>query len=97
MPAPILPKSLVSPSIMAYVMSQKYVESMPLYRQEKQFERLGIELSRQTLANWMLHGANPWLNRVYDRMHQFLLKQDVLHADDYRNIYFIETGLQIAV
>ncbi len=82
---------------MAYVMSQKYVESMPLYRQEKQFERLGIELSRQTLANWMLHGANPWLNRVYDRMHQFLLKQDVLHADDYRNIYFIETGLQIAV
>jgi transposase len=82
MPAPILPKSLVSPSIMAYVMSQKYVESMPLYRQEKQFERLGIELSRQTLANWMLHGANPWLNLVYDRMHQLLLKQDVLHADE---------------
>lgn len=41
MSAPILPKSLVSSSIMAYVMSQKYVESMPLYRQEKQFERLG--------------------------------------------------------
>jgi transposase len=51
---------------MAYVMSQKYVESMPLYRQEKQFERLGIDLSRQTLANWMLHGANPWLSLVYE-------------------------------
>jgi transposase len=82
MPSPLLPKSLVSPSIMAHVMSQKYVESIPLYRQEKQFERLGIELSRQTLANWMLHGANPWLNFVYDRMHQLLLKQEVLHADE---------------
>jgi len=82
MPTPLLPKSLVSSSLMAYVMSQKYVESMPLYRQEKQFERLGIKLSRQTLANWMLHGANPWLNFIYDRMHQLLLKHEVLHADE---------------
>jgi transposase len=39
-------------------MSQKYVESMPLYRQEQQFARFGVLLSRQTLANWMLYGAN---------------------------------------
>jgi transposase len=87
MPAPILSKSFVSPSIMAYVMSQKYVESIPLYRQEQQFARLGMELSRQTLANWMLHGANPWLNILYDRLHQLLLKHEVLQAD--------ETSLQV--
>lgn len=37
-------------------MSQKYVESLPLYRQEKQFERMSVQLSRQTIANWILHG-----------------------------------------
>lgn len=82
MPSPILPGSLVSPSAMAYIMSQKYVEGMPLYRQEKQLARLGVNLSRQTLANWMLHGANKWLNLLYDRMHHHLLKKDVLHADE---------------
>jgi transposase len=48
MPAPVFPKSLASPSAMAYIMNQKYVESMPLYRQEQQFKRLGVSLSRQT-------------------------------------------------
>ena len=82
MPAPVLPGSLVSPSAMAYIMTQKYVESMPLYRQEKQFARLGIELSRQTLANWMIQGAEQWLEPLYKRMHEHLLKQDILHADE---------------
>lgn len=82
MPAPVLPGSLVSPSAMAHIMTQKYVESMPLYRQEQQLARLGVELSRQTLANWMIHGANRWLRPLYDRMHEHLLKQDILHADE---------------
>jgi len=57
MPKPVLPGSLVSPSSMAYIMSQKYVEGMPLYRQEQHLARLGVDLSRQTLANWMLKGG----------------------------------------
>jgi len=75
MPNPILPGSLASPSIVAYIIDQKYTNSMPLYRQEKQLSRLGVELSRQTMSNWLLNTADP---------------------DDYRNIYIIETGLQIA-
>ena len=82
MPVPVLPGSLVSPSVMAYVMTQKYVEGMPLYRQEKQFERLGVELSRQTLANWMIQGSDRWLSLLYDRMHRYLLQQEILHADE---------------
>ena len=42
MPAPVIPKSLASPSALAYVIEQKYVMGVPLYRQEQQFERLGI-------------------------------------------------------
>lgn len=87
MPSPVYPGSLASPSSMAYVMSQKYVEGLPLYRQEKQFERLGFTLSRQTMANWMLYGANKWLSHVYARMKTVMLTQDILHAD--------ETSLQV--
>jgi len=82
MPAPVLKGSLVSPSVMAYIMSEKYVDGMPLYRQEQQFARLGVQLSRQTLANWMLYGANKWLKLLYDRMHFHLLQHEILHADE---------------
>jgi len=67
---------------MAYIMTQKYVESMPLYRQEQHFARLGVELSRQTLANWMVQGADRWLSLLYARMHKHLWAQDILHADE---------------
>src|SRR5690606_3614777 len=51
MPTPPIPGSLASPSALAFVMNQKFVDGLPLYRQEQQFERLGITISRQTLAN----------------------------------------------
>jgi transposase len=82
MPRPVYLGSLASPSIMAYIMSQKYVESMPLYRQEQQFARLGVLLTRQTMANWMIYGAKQWLSLLYHRMHEHLLNQDILHADE---------------
>lgn len=82
MPAPVYPGSLASASAMAYLMNQKYVEGMPLYRQEQQLARLGVTLSRQTMANWMIYGANTWLSPLYDRMYEKLVGQDVLHADE---------------
>ena len=82
MPAPMYPGSLASPSAMAFIMNQKYVEAMPLYRQEKQLERLGVPLSRQTLANWMMYGATKWLSSLYERLHEHLLEQDILQADE---------------
>lgn len=82
MPAPVIPGSLASPSALAYIMSQKYAEGMPLYRQEQSFARLGVDLSRQTLANWIIQGADRWLKPLYERMHEYLLKQDILHADE---------------
>jgi len=87
MPAPALPGSLASPSAIAHTMSQKYVEAIPLYRQEKAWERMGVELSRQTLANWIIQAAERWLLPLYERMHEHLLKEDILHAD--------ETDLQV--
>jgi transposase len=74
--------SLASPSGMAYVKSQKYVDSLPLYRQEQHFARLGYTLSRQTMTNWIIYGAEKWLTPLVSVIKAFLLKQDVLHADE---------------
>lgn len=81
-PKPVFPKSLASPSAMAYTMSQKYVESQPLYRQEQHFARFGVTISRQNLANWIIYGAETWLKLLYDRMVFALLQRDILHADE---------------
>lgn len=82
MPRPVYPGSLASPSAMAHVMCQKYVNSQPLYRQEQDWTRLGYPLSRQTMANWMIYGAEQWLKPVVVEMKRYLLKQEVLHADE---------------
>lgn len=82
MPKPVYPGSLASASIIAHVMSQKYADSQPLYRQEQQFARLGLTISRQTLANWMIYGADQWLSLLTNRMHEHLLSQNILHADE---------------
>jgi hypothetical protein len=67
---------------MAFIMERKYVLAVPLYRQEQQFKHYGIELSRQTLANWMIRGATDWLSLLYARMKVHLLQHDILHADE---------------
>ena len=56
-PKAIIPKSIVSPQSLAYIMNQKYTLAVPLYRQEQEFKRLGFEISRQNLSNWIIKGA----------------------------------------
>lgn len=81
-PAPVIKRSLASASTVAHVMYQKYVNGMPLYRQEKDWANQGIELSRATLANWIIRSANDWLVPLWERMKGHLLQQDVIHADE---------------
>lgn len=82
MPNPVYPKSMASPSAIAYVLTQKYMAGVPLYRQEKQFEQLGVSLSRQTLSNWVLYSAHQWFEPLVQQMKQTLVSQEVLHADE---------------
>ncbi len=82
MPSPVLPNSMVSPSLLAFIMDKKYSEGMPLYRQEKGFENLGIDISRQNMASWVIKGTNAWLSPLFDRMRSHLLKEEIIHADE---------------
>ena len=81
-PQPVIKKSLASPSSVAHVMYQKYVNGMPLYRQEKDWANQGVTLSRATLANWIIRSAHDWLLPLWDEMKNHLLKQPVIHADE---------------
>lgn len=82
MPAPAIPGSIASASAIAHVMVQKYVFGMPLYRQEQQWKLLDVEISRQTMANWVIQAATRWLALIYQRMHEHLLQKDIVHADE---------------
>ena len=80
-PVSAIPKSMATASLLSFIISNKYQYALPLYRQESLFKQYGIELSRQTMASWMLK-LTPLLNRVYQRYQQILLQQSVIHADE---------------
>lgn len=81
-PSPLLKHSLASPSTVAYVMYQKYVNSIPLYRQEADWKQLGVKLPRATLANWVIKCGIDYMEPVYGQLHQHLLERDIIHADE---------------
>ena len=81
-PSPLLKHSLASPSTVAYVMYQKYGNSIPLYRQEANWKQLGVKLSRATLANWVIKCGIDYMEPVYGHLHQCLLERDIIHADE---------------
>lgn len=84
-------KSIASPRLLATIATQKYVDGMPLYRQEQAFARIGLELDRTTQANWMMKcGAliQPLINLIHEQM----LEEPVLHMDETRVQVLDEPG-----
>lgn len=79
--ASAIPKSIATASLLSHIISNKYQYALPLYRQESLFKQYGIELSRQTMASWMLK-LTPLLMPLYQRYQQNLLQQSVIHADE---------------
>jgi transposase len=81
-PAPLISGSLASPSAVAHIAVQKYVNGIPLYRQERGFTYDEVVLSRQTMANWLIYCAQNYLFSIYSLLISFLLRESVLHADE---------------
>jgi transposase len=80
-PASPFPKSFATASLLSHIIVSKYQYSLPLYRQEDVFAGYGIELSRQTMSSWLMK-ASQLLMALYDRLHQILLQQSVIQADE---------------
>jgi hypothetical protein len=82
-PSPVIAGSgIASPSLLSFIMCNKYVLALPLYRQEQELQRIGIHISRQTMANWIIYTAARWLTPIYDLLYAELLRNNILHADE---------------
>ena len=71
-PPQIIPKGIATPGLLAHVAVSKYADALPLYRQEKMFERGGIDISRSTMAGWMVMAAKscaPVMDLLYEELH----------------------------
>ncbi len=81
-PAKVLPHSIATHSLVAWVMYQKFAMGIPLHRQENDFYRMGLVLPRADMVHWVIRCSEEWLTPIYDRIHQALLSLGVLHMDE---------------
>ncbi len=81
-PAPVIPHSYASAGSVAHVMKEKYVNGVPLYRQEAEWKRLGLELSRATMANWIIISAKEYLIPLKERLHEIMIQENYIHCDE---------------
>jgi transposase len=86
-PAALFPKSLATPALLAHIVTAKFVDGLPLYRQEAQFDRLGVSLGRATMAGWMIRLGGTHLVPLINLLNEQMLEQPLIHSD--------ETSLQV--
>lgn len=80
-PESFIPKSIVSDEFLAHIIASKYLYALPLYRQEYYFENHEINISRQTLSNWILNAAKEF-EEFYKYLKSELLKKEYIQADE---------------
>ncbi len=81
LPPQVIEQGRAGASLIAHVLLSKYDDHLPLYRQEQQFARLGVNFPRQTLSDWVEHGA-AWLQPIVREMKRALLAGNDLQVDE---------------
>lgn len=82
LPEHLLPRSMASPSLLAHITTTKFVDGVPLTRQSKQFDRLGLNLGAATMGNWMNTIGTEKLPPLINLMHEGTLAEPVMHCDE---------------
>lgn len=83
-PPQLLPKSLASPALLAQITTAKFVDGLPLYRQEAQWERLGVELGRATMAQWQIQLGGTHVVPLINLLNEQMLDAPLIHCDETR-------------
>jgi hypothetical protein len=81
-PTPLIKGSIASASLASEILAAKYVLALPLYRQEEELKRLGINIPRQNLANWVIKVSKDYLSKLYGILHDELMLRDICHIDE---------------
>jgi len=82
-PPQLLPKTISSPSLLSHVLVGKFCDSLPFYRQEKQFLRLGFSISRATMCNWATKVAEK-CKPILDLLKSEILSGPLINIDETR-------------
>lgn len=80
-PLQIIPKSIASPGLLAHVLTGKFVDSLPFYRQEKQFTRIGVDITRSSMCNWAMK-ASEACRPLYNLLQETVLSGISINADE---------------
>ncbi|MDX8414270.1 MAG: transposase, partial [Mariprofundales bacterium] len=74
-----IPKGMATASLLAYILISKFIDATPLYRQEKQWKRLGIDLGRSLLSSWVMKCGTLMLV-LWELMQQEMREYDLIQA-----------------
>ena len=92
-PQPAIQRSVASPSVLAKVIYDKFVQYLPLYRQVKEWERYGLDTNDKNLSNWVIRVAEDWLLPIYEQMKAIMMAKSILHVDEtYSQIIYRSDG-----
>lgn len=80
-PKPLIPHSLGSASLITEIIHQKFEQGVPLYRQLKDWRRLGVNLTETTLSNWIIK-TSELVKPLYNLIRKSLMTQDHLQGDE---------------
>ena len=81
-PAELWEGSICTPTLLASIMVAKFVNSLPLYRQEAAYKANDVMISRRTMASWIIRAYDRYLQYFYNAMKKKLVQQTILHADE---------------
>jgi transposase len=81
-PVDLFRNSIATAPLVALIINGKYVNALPLERQSKTFKTNGVNLSANTMANWVIKSAENYFSIVYDRLHELIYDDKVIHADE---------------
>lgn len=81
-PQPVIQRSIASPSVLAKVIYDKFMQYLPLYRQVREWERNGLLTNDKNLSNWVIRVAEDWLLPVYEKMKNVLMTKSCMHVDE---------------
>lgn len=81
-PLDLFRNSIATPALVASIINDKYANALPLERQSRAYKCNGINLSTNTMSNWVINSTERYLSLVYERLHELIYENKVIHADE---------------
>lgn len=81
-PLDLFRNSIATPALVASIINGKYANALPPERQSRAYKCNGINLSTNTMSNWVINSTERYLSLVYERLHELIYENKVIHADE---------------